>query len=348
MKNYTHLSEKERKIIAALFQDGKKQKEIAEILSRSKSTISRELKRNKTMIGTKNNNNPQAKKCLKNSYYFPDKAQKKYRKRRKESKQKCPLRTLDLYDYVIKKIKRGWSPQIISGRANIDCVGTISHECIYQFIYGKDGRKLKLWEYLPRARRKRRTKTGRKMKRTLIPNRIDISIRPEVVETRKEFGHWEGDSIVGIGKKSALHTQVERMSRYTQIRKIERKTALKTADAMINIFQKLPPQARKSSTEDNGSEFTKWEKVSKTCSINIYFARAYHSWERGTNERMNGFVRRFLPKKTDFNQITNEEIQAIQNWINHRPMACLNYKTPHEVFHKQLLLISSQKIALDG
>jgi IS30 family transposase len=340
---YHHLTEKDRETCSALLQDGKSQKAIAKRLKRNIGTISRELKRNKTLIGPKNNNNPQAKKSLKNSYYFPHKAQKKYNERRKESKQGCPLKTLDLHDYVIEKLKIGWSPQIISGRAKKEAIGKISAECIYQFIYGKDGKSLKLWECLPRHRKKRRTKSGRKGKRHLIPHRIDISLRPKSVENRKEFGHWEGDSIVGIGTKSALHTQVERLSRYTQVRKIGRKTAQLTSTTMIDIFQNFPDFARKSSTEDNGCEFTRWEMVAQELDMKIYFAQPYHSWERGTNERMNGFVRKFFPKRTDFDPVSQSEIQAVQDWINHRPMACLNYSTPHEVFHKHLNRGQKQK-----
>ena len=336
MRDYTHLSEKEREIIAALLQNGKNQTKIAKELGRDPGTISREIQRNKTMVGIKNNNNPTAKKYIENMCYFPDKAQKKYNERRFESKQGCPLKTLDLYDYVIKKLKKGWSPDLISGRAKLEGIGNISHECIYQFIYGKCFRSLKLWEYLARNHRKRRKKHGRKGKRTLIPNKICIDYRPHAVEDRIEFGHWEGDSIVGVGKGSALHTQIERKSRYIQIQKISRKGSKETADAMINIFEKFPEHARKTSTEDNGCEFTQWERVSSKLKMDIYFAHAYHSWERGSNERGNGLVRRFLPKKTNFDDVPEDKIKTIEFWINHRPMKCLEYKTPHEVFHENL------------
>jgi len=338
MSHYTQLSEKERGILAALLQDGKKQKEISSHLGRSPSTISRELRRNKTMIGIKNNNNPTAKKYLENSYYFPDKAQQKYLKRRKESKQQCPLKSLDLYDYVISQLKKGNTPELISGRAKKDKVGSISHECIYQFIYGKDGKHLKLWEYLPRSRKKRRKQNGRKGRRSLIPNRIDITQRPKEIETREEFGHWEGDSIVGLGTGAALHTQIERKTRLIRIRKIDRKTADLTSKAMIDIFKDFPKYARRSSTEDNGSEFTKWEEVAEQMEMDIYFATPYHSWERGSNERGNGLIRRFFPKKTNFDLVSEKDIQDIEDWINNRPMKCLQYKTPLEAFQKQILL----------
>ncbi len=338
MKKYTQLREKERYKIAALLQEGKKQKEIAKELERSEGTISREMKRNKTMIGTRNNNNIVAKKYQENYYYFPLKAQKKYLKRRKESKQKCPLKTLKLYYYVIDKIKTGLTPDLISGRAKLEGIGEISHECIYQFIYGNDGSRLKLWDYLPRHHKKRRIKRKRKYKRTLIPNRIDIAERPKEVEDRKEFGHWEDDSIVGVGIGSALNTKRERMSRYMMITKIPRKTARYTRLATNKRFKNLPNFAKKTNTADNGSEFTEHEKTTKQCGLKFFFATPYHSWERGTNENGNGLVRRFLPKRTDFNKVSQKQIKDIEYWINNRPMKCLDYKTPHEVFHEQLLL----------
>lgn len=338
MKKYTQLKEKERCILAALLQEGKKQKEIAIELARSESTISRELKRNKTMIGIRNNGNIVAKKYQENYYYFPEKAKKKYLKRRKESKQRFPLKTFKIYYYVIEKIKIGWTPLIISGRAKLEGIGEISHECIYQFIYGKDGKQLRLWEYLPRHHKKRRTKRKRKYKKTLIPNRIDILERPKEVEDRKEFGHWEDDSIVGIGAGSALNTKRERLSRYMMITKIQRKTARYTRLATNKRFKHLPDFAKKTNTADNGPEFTEHEKTTKECGLKFFFATPYHSWERGTNENGNGLVRRFLPKKTDFNEVSHKQIKDIEYWINNRPMKCLDYKTPHEVFHEQLLL----------
>ncbi len=340
MCNYTHLSLKEREVLSVLLQNGLKQKEIAQILKRHPSTISRELNRNKTMIGITNNNNPQAKKYLENSYYFPGKAQNKYLKRCYESKQRCPLKTLDLYYYVIEHLKKGITPELISGRAKLEDIGNISHECIYQFIYEKDDKKLELWRYLPRHHKKRRTKRIRGYKRTLIPNRVGIECRPKEVEDRKEFGHWEDDSIVGVGKGSALNTKRERMSRYMMITKINRKTARLTRIASVKRFKPLPPGAKKTDTMDNGCEFTQHEKITQQTGVKIFFANPYASWERGTNENGNGLVRRFLPKKTDFNNISKKQIQHIEDWINHRPMKCLNYKTPHEVFHEQLLLLN--------
>lgn len=339
MTNYTQLQPNEREQIYVLLQLNFKQNKIAEILKRNPSTISRELSRNKTMLDIRFNNNPNKKMDKNNYHYLPDRAQVKYLERRKESKQQPILKTIALFKFVVKSLKKGDSPELISGRAKLLNIGSISHECIYQFIYSKKGKELKLSECLPRAHKKRKKKGGRKGKRHLIPNRIDISQRPAIIETREEIGHWEGDSIVGVGKGAALHTQVERKTRLFKIRKIERKTAENTAEAMISIFSVIPEKLRKSSTEDNGSEFTKWETVSNELGIDIYFAQPYHSWERGSNEKANGLVRRFFPKRTNFDDVTDEEIQAVEDWINNRPMKCLDFRTPNEAYNTELITL---------
>jgi IS30 family transposase len=334
---YHHLSKKEREIIAALFQDGLKQNKIAKTLERDPGTISREINRNKTMIGILNNNNPKAKKKAKNFYYFPDNAQKKYEKRRKESKQKLGLKTLVLREYVLQKLKEGVSPRLISGRAKILKIGSISHEAIYQFIYRKENLHLKLWKNLLRAHKRRRPKLARKAKRYLIPNRIDIGTRSEKVNTREAFGHWEADSIVGSrGTSHVLHTEIERKTRLVRIRKITRKTAKNTTRAMKRMFRSFPPEARQSTTADNGPEFCDWEAFAKALSMEVFFATPYHSWERGSNERANGLIRRFFPKKTDFTKISHKQIQKVEDWINNRPMECLDFLTPNEAFALQL------------
>jgi IS30 family transposase len=211
-------------------------------------------------------------------------------------------------------------------------IGNVSAETIYKFIYSKEGKFQKLSEYLARTKKTRTKLLGRKRNKTKIPNRIDILTRPEIINERSTIGHFEGDSIVGVGKGAALHTEVDRYSRYTQIRKIAQKTADLTAKAMTDIFSTLPKEKVLSTTLDNGTEFCKWEKVVENIGLDIYFARPYRSSERGTKERMNGFVRKFFPKKTDFDLISDHQIQVVQDWINHRPMKVLDFRTPHEVF----------------
>lgn len=300
------------------------------------------------MIGTKHNNNPHTKSNPLNFHYIPDKAQKKYLLRRKESKQKCPLKTIALFEFVIRQLKEGVSPELIAGRAKLKDIGDISHECIYQFIYSKQGKDLKLYEYLVRAHKRRRKQKGRKHRKPHIPNRVGIELRPKGANSRKEFGHWETDSVLGKVKRSALNTNRERKSRYVLMTKIPRKTAENTRVAICNKFKHLPLKARLSNTADNGCEFTEHEKITEEIDMTFFFANPYHSWERGTNENGNGLIRRFFPKKTDFDLVTNEQIQAVENWINNRPMKCLDFKTPHEVFHEELALCQKKKRALDS
>jgi IS30 family transposase len=325
---YKHLSQKEREEIFLYLQEGKKRSEIARMLSRSPSSIGREISRNSSVIDRRKNSSKKKKK-----HYLPDKAEGKYKKRRKESKSPFPLKNHFIYRYTIGYIKEGWSPEQISGRLEYDYKERheISHECIYQFIYSKRGKEMKLYEYLPRHHTKRRKFTGRKSRKgKIIPNRMSIHKRPIEIELRVEGGHFEGDSIVGVGKGSALHTEVERVSRYLEMRKILQKTAEETKKAMIDIFSSLP--LKKTCTLDNGCEFTQHEQVSEKTEIDIYFADPYSSYQRGTNENGNGLIRRFYPKKTNFDTISKEEIQRIQDIINNRPRKCLGYRTPKEVY----------------
>ena len=348
MRKYTHLSNKERDYLFVLLQFGITNKEeIARRMNRDPTTIRREIKRNKTMIGIKNNNNPSLKDDPNSFHYIPDRATKKYMKRRKESKQRCFLKTLPLFKFTLEKLQEGLSPELVAGRAKLEGIGDISHECIYQFIYSKKGKELELYQYLVRAHKKRRRQRGRKHRKSHIPNRIGIEMRSENINTRKEFGHWETDSVLGVRRKSALNTNRERKSRYIIIEKIPRKTANETQLAIRRRFKRFPLEARLSNTADNGSEFTDHQKVTKNIGMKFFFADPYASYQRGTNENGNGLIRRFYPKKTDFDLVTNAQIKEVENWINHRPMKCLNYKTPYEVFHEELALCQKRKRALD-
>lgn len=333
MKHYTQIWEKEREKIYDWLQRWLNNQEIAEILWRHASSIWRELKRNRSIINPIMNWNPKAKEEENNYHYLPEKANNKYKKRKKEAWKQRPILKWADYFYVIASIKEGYSPEIIVWRMEAEWKWKISHEAIYQFIYNKDFKHLKLWEYLPQRRKKRRPKTWRKGKRTLIPNRVDISLRSEEINTRSEIWHWEWDSIEWKRWTWAwLHVSVERYTRLTRIRKLQQKTAKNTVLAMKDIFSKIPKYLRKTSTLDNWSEFTAWEKIKEEFDMEIYFTHPYSSWEKWTVERINWFIRRFFPKWTDFNTISYEQIQFVEDWINNRPMTCLNFKTPNEVF----------------
>jgi len=341
---YTHLSQKERDQIYDLSQQGLKKSKIAKIINRDNSTIGREIERNETSIDRRYNNSPRKVK-----HYLPDTAQKKYEERRKKSKTTFPLKTPFIHKFVIKHLRRGWTPEQISGYLKTSYEEQISHECIYQYIYSKRTKHLKLWELLPRSHKRRRKRTGRKTRRTLIPNRVDIALRPHIVEEKKRFGDFEGDTIFGKGKGSALATVNERKTRFVHIRKLKRKTAKEMKISVVDILKTV--SEAKTLTLDNGSENTKHEEIAKETGISVYFARPYHSWERGANERINGLIRRFYPKKTNFNKIREEEIQLVQDLINSRPLKCLNWKTPAELYYQHInqpLTTSLKKFALEN
>jgi IS30 family transposase len=185
-----------------------------------------------------------------------------------------------------------------------------------------------LWEFLRRKQKKRRKKGGRKAQRVRIPDRVSIHDRPMVVARRKQFGHWEGDSIVGLGHKNGLHTEYERVASMTRFERLKRVTADEASGAARKIFGDLPAHARRSTTLDNGSEHTDHKEFG----IQAYFADPYASWQRGGNENCNLWIRYYFPKGTDFSTITDEELKDVEWELNNRPRKRLNFKTPQEVF----------------
>jgi len=208
----------------------------------------------------------------------------------------------------------------------------ISHETIYAYIYHPDNKGKQLWEYLRRGQKKRRRKYGRKVHRSRIPDRISIHDRPKEVNKRKTPGHWEGDSIVGKGKKTGLHTEYERVTSLIRFERLNSITADQTVKAMRKIFDPIPKKLKKSTTLDNGLEMTKHNQVG----IQAYFADPYASYQRGGNENANLWIRYYFPKKTDFSTISDQDLKAVEWELNNRPRKRLNFSTPQEVFDSYL------------
>jgi IS30 family transposase len=319
-KTYVHLTETERELIASMRWEGKGPSEIARELGRDKGTISRELIRNAS---------PEY------SCYTPCRAQKRSEQRKLTARHERPLlKNKKIQQYVRRKLKINWSPEIIAGRLKKEMAGqSISPEAIYQFIYHRDTPdREQLISQLCRAYRKRRIKgKGRKVRKTKIPNRVSIDARPKSVEQRKQFGHWEGDTLVSRKSKSALHSIIERKTRILRLSKLKRKTAAETNKAVTRALKKLPPEAKRTLTMDNGTENAKHEELTDTLGIKCYFAHPYAAWQRGSNEQINGLIRRYLPKGTDFSKIDKDQIKKIEKLINNRPRKCLGFKTPLEV-----------------
>lgn len=324
-QHHSKLTTQDRDNLARWQAQGIPMREMARRLGRSVSTISDEFKKGGKVGGE----------------YVAIRAQHLSEQRRARSYQRRPLKNPWLYAYVHARLRDGWSPGQISGRLKRDYPGEksrhINHETIYRYIYAGENQDKRLWEYLPRKQKKRRKKGGRKTHRSRIPNRVSIHERPVTVEERTEFGHFEGDSIEGRRvHKDGIHTEVERKSRKTFARKVDRIASRETTDAQLAIFTALPPGIRLSTTLDNGKEHSLHEQLTIGLGTNVYFADPYSSWQRGSNEYHNGLLRRYLPKRTDFSNLTQEELDDIVEEINNRPRKCLDYATPNEVFSEEL------------
>jgi IS30 family transposase len=320
MRNYYHhLSLEERERIDQMYREGESMSAIARMLGRNKGTISREVRRNASPVY---------------GCYLDHRAHSRATERRAQASQHPPLKNKRVLSYVISRLKADWSPELIAVHIGDDCPGqSISYEAIYQYIYHPDTpNRLKLIECLRRAHRQRRKKgPGRKVHKTKIPNRISIDTRPASVDTRRQFGHWEGDTLVSRKSGAALCSLTERTSRLLKLIKLKRRGAAEMAQAVIDRLGSLPKTARRSLTLDNGTENVRHEDISRATGMDCYFCHPYHAWERGTNENINGLIRWYLPKGTDFSKVTDAQIAWIESRINNRPRKCLGYKTPIEV-----------------
>ena len=318
-KQYNQLDQKERDRIFLFKKKGLTNSAIAEQLGRDKSTIGRELRRNAHQ---------------KFKQYLPDTAQRKTNKRKERGrKQRYVIKQPALKKKIIVLLKKGWSPDLIAGRLKRLKYVYLNQESIYQFIYSLAGRKLNLRQYLRRTHRVRRPKGGRKPHQDdKIPNRTDITKRPKFIEKRRQFGHWEGDNMVYNRHRQALSTSVERKTRKIMISKPRNRTAKEKSRVLIQRFQSLPEPARRTMTYDNGREAVSHETVTIAIGMKFYFAKTYSSWQRGTNENRNGLVRFYLPRDTDLNQLTWQQIRRVENLINNRPVKLLDYRTPNEAF----------------
>ncbi len=318
---YRHLTIEEREKILLFHGKGLSIRDIAKHLNRQPSTISRELKRN-------------------DNDYSPSKANNRAKRERKNSRlgKLKILNNAKLYNYVFCKLEDGWSPEQIAGRIKLDLDINITHETIYSFIYSYFGRKYDLHKLLKRHHRVRRNRnTGKNKHRAKIPNRIDISLRPKEVETRQVTGHWEGDTIVGKGHQASIVTLVERKTKYLIADLLDNREADNTSKSIIKSLIHIPKIFRKTLTLDNGLEFAKHEEVTKRTKIKCFFAKAYSSWQRGTNENTNGLIRHYIPKGTDFRKdIDNEYVQLVVQLLNNRPRKTLGFLTPKEALIKEL------------
>lgn len=325
-KQYTQLTSEERDIIAVLWAQGKGPSEIARVVGRHKSTICRELKRNKSPVY---------------NVYLSHRAHERAVKRKQHAAQRMRLKNGVIMAYVIEKLHLDLSPEQVAGRISHDIPRySISHESIYQFIYARETVKhMDLRPCLLRRHRKRLERGhSRKHQKPHIPERLSIIKRPASVNDRREPGHWEVDTMVSRQSAPSLGVALERLSRKTHIAKLATKTARELRVSLNRRLSRHPDHMRKTITYDNGSENVEHALVNKALGTQSYFCEPYHSWEKGSVENAIGLIRRYLPKGTDFATITKEQIKQIEDALNNRPRKVLNYRTPNEVFNESVAL----------
>lgn len=286
---------------------------MARRLERAASSICREMERNRGKRG-----------------YRPKQAQWKATEKAKRS---GPRRFTEAVRLDAEaRLKDGWTPEIIGQRARLEGRAWVCKETIYKHVYADAKAGGTLWENLPRVRRKRRRRCPRQdgRGRGRIPNQRMIDTRPAEVETRASVGHWEGDLINGAHETGNLVTLVERNTRFTLIGRTDSKEAEEVTGAVCALLASLPQTARLGLTLDNGKEFARHEQMACMTGMDVYFAKPYHSWERGTNENTNGLIRRLYPKKCSFTGIGKQELKRIDTYLNDRPRKCLGWMTPRE------------------
>jgi IS30 family transposase len=310
---YKQLTRDERYHIYRLRKVGWSLKSIATELKRSPSTISRELRRNSSVNGY----DPEAADRL-------AKLKGKYHQSSRIS--------AETWQQIREKIIEDWSPEQISGWLSRKGLTPVSTEWIYQFILRNKMHGGCLHQHL-RCKKKRKKRYGAVDRRGTIKDRVCISKRPEIVERRERIGDWEIDTVLGGQKRAqVLVTAIERVSRFSVIAIAKDRCASAVKAALVEALRPYKDVVH-TLTFDNGKEFAYHKEVTQELSSMSYFARPYHSWERGANENMNGLIRQYAPKGSDFNGLTDEKVRFIMDRLNNRPRKCLEFKTPSEVLH---------------
>jgi IS30 family transposase len=318
MGQYTQLTQEKRYQIYAFMKANFSKTQIASEIGVHKSTVSREMKRNRGKKG-----------------YRPKQAHFMAAQRRQKAKKYVRL-TPEVIDLIERFLCKDFSPEQICGFLARTHNFRISHETIYKYVLADKAKGGSLYRHLRNSHKKRKKRYGSYDNRGHIKGRISIDERPAIVDARKRIGDWEIDTIIGKRHKGALLTLVERKTKLTLIRKLPRKQADLVAEAAIDL---LDPYKGKvlTITADNGQEFAHHEYIKEHLKAKVYFAHPYHAWERGLCENTNGLIRQYFPKGMNFETITDEHIQLAMNRLNNRPRKTLGYKTPNEVFFQAVM-----------
>ena len=309
-----HLTLEERYKISALIELGTTKTKIAEILGRDRSTIHRELHRNSDNRSGK---------------YKAELADRKSKARHKE-KIKRNVFTPDMEQYVRKGLENHLSPEQIKGRATLEHLCCVSHERIYQFVWKDKKQGGQLYLYLRNQGKKYQKRGAKQAGRGCIPNRRDIDERPSLVDKKQRIGDLEIDLIVGKNHKGALLTINDRATGMLKMGQLKSKSAIQVQIKTEELLEDWRPLI-KTITSDNGKEFANHQEIAEQLAVDFYFAKPYHSWQRGANENLNGLVRQYFPKASSFENITEIDIKRVEEILNNRPRKRFGYKTPYEI-----------------
>lgn len=322
MKHYKQLTYEQRCQIEALKKSGHSQRHIGRVVGVDQGTISRELRRNTGQRG-----------------YRHKQAQRSARMRRKSAAKACRM-TPEVIALVDAKLALKWSPEQVSGWLSRERDIALSHERIYQHVWADKRQGGELHTHLRRQGRRYHKRYNGKTTRGQIRNRVSIDERPAVVDERSRIGDWEIDTVIGRGHSGALVTVVERATRFTVSTRVDSKKAEEVTVATIRLLAPYR-DAVHTITADNGKEFAFHEKIAEALEAQVYFAHPYHSWERGLNENTNGLLRQYWPRKTDFKQVANEQVEEVISQLNERPRKKLSYQTPAQLMGNHLAALAA-------
>jgi IS30 family transposase len=314
---YRQLSPEERYMLAALRRQGLNQSEIARSLGRHRSTVCREVRRNSTRA---------------DGHYRAFTAQERTNGRRSRSRRNSHFTARD-FALIEELLRRQWSPEQVAGHLRRTGQLSISHETIYRHVWRDKREGGLLYTHLRGARKRRRKRYGAYDSRGRLAGKRMISERPPEVESRERVGHWEADTVAGTGSKDCVITLVERKTGLVLVGKL----ADRTADSLSRRASSLMSRhgARfETVTADNGTEFHGYERVERRTGVVFYFARPYHSWERGSNENANGLLRQYLPKGASMAGLSQQQCNAIARKLNTRPRKRLGFRTPLECYNE--------------
>ncbi len=313
----SHLTLEERDRIARLRHEGALQEEIAQALGRSPATISRELRRNGA-----------------GEQYYAGHAQRETERRRRERPLTRKMDDPKINAAVRRGLAHDWAPEQIAGRLK-QAAGdapqpSVSPQTIYSWIAQDDDREH--WQEHLRRRGKR---PNRRKNTATTSDAARIADRPDVIEQRQRLGDFEGDTVLGPPGTGGLATLVDRRSRFTLVVKVQSKNADHVHDKLKQRLKELDEDHRRSITFDNGGEFARCHRLEKHLGLQLYFADPGCPHQRGTNENTNGLIRQYFPKGTDFRDVSHCDVRRVEKLLNHRPRACLGFRTPEEVFFEK-------------